>query len=117
MGVSAIKISRKKSVTVVAINGRMTIDRIAELRDGLLKAFKLGKNVQLSLAAVTEVDLTGLQLLCSSHRTAIAKDLDFSLTDADGDVLSSVTELAGMMRRTGCAQDINGTCVWKNDLK
>ena len=100
-------------MTVVRVSGPMTIDTISELKNAMLKAFGLGKEVQLSLAAVTDVDLTGLQLLCSSHRTSIIKELGFSITGAEGEALSAVSQLAGMLRHTGCAQDVGGTCLWK----
>jgi len=115
MGESSVKISKQKTLTVVAITGRMTVDTIGDLKGGFLKAFELGKNVQLSLAGVTEVDLAGLQLLCSSHRTSIAREVGFVVTGAEGEVICSVAELSGMMRRTSCAEDINGTCVWQRE--
>jgi anti-anti-sigma regulatory factor len=113
MDASAVKIVKRKAVTVVSLSGAMTIENIGELKSGLLKAFSFGKDVQLSLKGVTEVDLTGLQLLCSAHRTSIARELHFSVTGAAGEVVSSVADLTGMMRHAGCASDINGTCVWK----
>lgn len=116
MDESAVHIVENPTVTVVSINGPMTIDRIAEIRDGMLQAFGLGNEVRLSMAAVTEVDLTGLQLLCSSHRTAIARGLAFSVQDTDAEALSSVIELAGMWRYNGCAQDTAGSCVWKREV-
>ena len=111
MDESAVNIVKNETMTVVSINGPMTIDRIGEIRDGMLEAFGLGNEVQLSMAAVTEVDLTGLQLLCSSHRTAIDRGVAFSVHDTDAEALSSVIELAGMRRYNGCAQDTAGTCV------
>jgi anti-anti-sigma factor len=113
MGAPAVKIVKRKSVTVVSLSGAMTIENIGELKSWLLKAFSFGKDVQLSLKGVTEVDLTGLQLLCSAHRTSIARELHFSVTGAAGEVVSSVADLTGMMRHAGCASDSNGTCVWK----
>jgi ABC-type transporter Mla MlaB component len=113
MGESAVKMTKRKTMTVVAISGPMTINMISELKSVMLKAFSLGKEVQMSLAGVTEVDLTGLQLICSSHRTSVCLEQDFSVTGAEGEALSSVSQLAGMTRHTGCAQDINSTCVWK----
>lgn len=116
MDTPSVKITKKKDRTLVAINGAMTIGQAAELRDGLLQAFGMGKRVELSLEGVTEVDITGLQLLCSSHRTSTAKELEFCVTGADGERFSSVALLAGMQRHTGCAQDSAGTCVWKKEF-
>jgi anti-anti-sigma regulatory factor len=108
MSDSSVKIKKKKAVTEVAIIGTMTIDRVGELRLGLQKAFSHGKPVELSLAGVTDVDLTGLQLLCSSHRTSIAREVAFSVIGADADTFAAVADLAGMARHAGCAAG----CVW-----
>ncbi len=108
-----IKISSKESTTKVAIGGPITVQQIQRLRNVLLGAFCLGKNVQVSLDGVTEVDVAGLQLLCSAHRTSIACELDFAVNIGRCQALSSVSKVAGMLRHIGCPQDICGTCLWK----
>jgi len=114
MDTPSVKISRKKDRTVVAVNGPMTIGQAGELRAGLLKAFDLGKLVELSLTGVTEVDITGLQLICSSHKTSLLKDVALSIT-GDGENLSSVARVAGMVRHAGCAHHTDGICFWMKE--
>ena len=116
MDAPVVKITKKKDRTLVAVNGAMTIGQASELRSGLLQAFELGKNVELSLAGVTEVDITGLQLICSSHRTSLQKNLVLSVSGSETEPIASVSELAGMLRHIGCAQDVNGTCPWKKEI-
>lgn len=113
MDESMVDITETTTATEVAISGPLTIQRIDEARSGLLQAFGLGKKVRLSLAAVTEVDVTGLQLLCSAHRTALARMLDFSL-GSGCEALTSTAGAAGMLRHIGCPRDPDGSCVWKN---
>lgn len=108
----AVMMIKNSSATHVAVTGPMTIARIGEIRDGLLEAFALGQKVQLSLEGVTEVDLTGLQLICSAHRTSIASNLELSISGCQ-ETIAAVAELSGMPRHTGCAQDLEGSCVWK----
>lgn len=113
MGAQAVKITRNKGMTKAAVTGAMTIERVAELRQGLLKAFEPGKPVVVSVTGVTEVDLTGLQLLCSAHRTSSARGVGFELEGFEAGPVAAVAKLAGMLRHTGCAQDACGTCIWK----
>ncbi len=110
-----VRINEREASTDIALSGPLTVDRIEEVRVGLLRAFALGKSVRISLAAVTDVDLTGLQLLCSAHRTSIARELDLRVTSDGCPALSSVAGVAGMLRHIGCPQDGCGTCVWKGD--
>ena len=111
---AAVMIIENSSVTEVVINGSMTIDRIEELRLGFLDAFNRGKKVQVSLDGVTEVDITGLQLLCSAHRTAIFNGVGLAVVGGECESLSEVARDAGMLRHIGCSQDTCGSCVWKS---
>lgn len=108
-----VKISKKKDRTQVVLSGSLTIAQAAQLRDGLLQAFDAGKNVEISLVGVTELDLTVLQILCSSHRTSYQKGVELSVGGADLEPFLSVTTLAGMLRHTGCVLDVNCSCIWK----
>lgn len=116
MGAPFLKIGKKKDRTTVAVKGAMTIAQAVELREGLLQAFAEGKSVEILLTDVTEVDITGLQLMCSSHRTSLEKQLKLTITGGDADVFYKVAEQAGMLRHTGCSQDVTGTCLWKQEL-
>lgn len=116
MGEAAVRISEKETATEVAISGSMTIENICTLKGELLKAFAIGKEVRISVAGVTEVDVTGLQLLCSCHRTSLAKGVAFSVIGAEDESFAAVSQLAGMWRSSGCDQDVLGTCVWKQEM-
>lgn len=113
MPAQPLKITNRKDRTMVTISGPMTVVQAVELKNGLLKAFESGKDVELSLAGLTEVDLTGLQLVCSSHKTSIQRGVRLSLAAPPPQPFCEIASLAGMQRMTGCAQDISGTCLWK----
>jgi len=110
---TTIRIVDGGAATVVAIEGAMSIEHAGEIRDGLLQAFGAGKRVELSLAEVTEVDLSGLQLLCSAHRTSLARHLGFRVTGEENGRFAAMARAAGLPRHVGCPGDQFGTCVWK----
>jgi len=111
--VQPVKVSKKKDRTQVVVSGSLTIAQAAQLRDGLLQAFNSGKKVELSLAGVTAFDLTALQLICSAHRTSCQRGMEFTVVGDDLEQFTSVARLAGMLRHTGCVQDVNCSCIWK----
>ncbi|ACH39944.1 STAS domain protein [Citrifermentans bemidjiense Bem] len=115
MATQLLKITKKKDVTLVAINGAMTIGQASELKAGLLKAFETGKPVEIQLAGVTEVDVTGLQLICSAHRSSVERGCALTVSGAEAEDLSRVARQAGMLRHVGCTHDVTNTCVWKTD--
>lgn len=111
MGVQLVKIIRKKELTQVAVHGAMTVVNAAELRERLLAAFAPGRDVELSLSGVTEIDATGLQLLCSCHRTSVVRGIGFRMKQ-ETEPLVEAARTAGMSRLKGCVEDADGTCVW-----
>jgi anti-anti-sigma regulatory factor len=112
---ATVRIVDEGTATRVAVEGAMSIEWVGAIRDGLLQAFGAGKQVELSLAEVTEVDLAGLQLLCSAHRTALARNLGFRVTGGHNEPVATVARAAGLPRHAGCANDQFGSCVWKRN--
>lgn len=102
----------KKDGRVVA-EGVLTVSRIAELRDELINALKKSKKVALDLQAVTEIDLSALQLFCSAHKTAINTKKYFELIDSSTGVAKNTAGLNGFLRPQGCSIDKENTCLWK----
>lgn len=116
MDESGVSVVREQGVTVVGIRGAMTVERVGELRRALLEAFALGAAVRLSLSEVTRVDVSGLQLICSAHRSSLANGQEFVVTGCDPGEVGRVAKLCGMPRHLGCAQDRAGSCIWKKEI-
>ncbi|WP_224982959.1 STAS domain-containing protein [Geomonas agri] len=114
MEAAEVKVSKKKERTLVTFSGEMTIANVGELRERLLLAFAAGKPVELALAGLTAIDVTGLQLLCSCHRTSLAKGIPCTITGRN-EVLADIAAVAGLPRLKGCVQDVEGTCIWRID--
>jgi len=101
----------------VMIGGEMTIRNAGEIRNALLVAFSEGEGVCLEMGKVTEVDLAGLQLLCAAHRTSMKDKKHFSISGIDNEAFKCIIQDAGFLRHTGCADDVNKTCVWTGGEK
>lgn len=59
-------------MTVVHIEGEMTVYRAAELKPLVLEPLETDAELQLDLSAVSELDTAGLQLLLLARREALA---------------------------------------------
>lgn len=55
------------------IKGELTIFTAAELRRQLLEALATGRELEVDLAAVSEIDSAGLQLMVAAKREAAAR--------------------------------------------
>ena len=102
---------------IVVVSGEMTIQNAGDLRNALMEAFSEGDGVCLEMGKVTEVDLAGLQLLCAAHRTSITNKKHFSISGIDTEAIKCVIRDAGFPRHTGCAEDVNKTCIWTGGEK
>lgn len=109
----ALAPGKKKKDGTVVVEGALTVGRIAEVRDELINALKTSEKVALDLQAVTEIDLSALQLFCSAHKTAINTKKYFELIDSSTGVAKNTAGLNGFLRPQGCSIDKENTCLWK----
>jgi len=85
----------------------LTVQRILEVKQALAQALSAGTTVTLDLKQVTEVDLTGLQLLCSAHRWAADRGRELAIADP-GPALYGAARRSGFAGRKGCRSG----CLW-----
>lgn len=96
----------------LTITGELTIDRADELRTMLITSLESTENVHVRLEAVTEVDLSCLQLLCSAHRTAMNLNKNLILDSEESQVFRQTVKDAGYTRNKGCTVDSYESCLW-----
>ena len=97
---------------VLHLKGALTIQQAGDLKDALLRVLSGAEQVSLRLEQVTEVDISGLQLLCSAFRTALTRKKKLLIS---GPVPESITKTAadsGFSCRSGCAADSKIRCPW-----
>jgi anti-anti-sigma regulatory factor len=104
----------KEAATVreIGISGAMTIHHAGEIRTALLEALDEADEVRMEMARVTEIDLVGLQLLCSAHQSSVAINKRFSLGGCCDIYVKEIIDGSGFRRHIGCVQDVNQTCLW-----
>ena len=95
---------------IVKLPSEMTLSHAAEIRAMLLPAVKSHENIELDVGAVTEIDVAGLQLLCSLHRSAANQktSVTFMGGSCDGPI-KDAEHRAGFSRHVGCAVG----CLWE----
>ena len=92
--------------------GSLTIGQAAEMKELLVSALGAASELRLDLTGITEVDLTGLQLLGASHRSSLAQGKLFSIEVGGNRSYLDAVAGAGFRRQTGCSRDSGGTCIW-----
>lgn len=98
--------------TTLALRGSMTIQHAGAFREALTTWIGKDGELALRLAALEEIDLTGLQLICSLHRSLIHRDQALILEDGLPDHLRSFARKAGFDGAGGCQWIASKGCPW-----
>ncbi len=99
---------------IVKLPSEITLNHVAEIREVLLPALHSHEDVTLDAQAVTEIDVAGLQLLCSLHRGAAnQKNAVSFLGGLRGRPIEEAEQRAGFSRHIGCFQG----CLWEENKR
>lgn len=93
--------------------GAVRIADADELKNLLLKAMSSFDTIRIDVSRLEGMDLSVMQILCSSHRTATMQGKTFSFSGDRRPSLISIIRLMGFDRDTGCRLDQTQTCIWK----
>jgi len=104
--------SDQPGTRILSLRGSMTIQHGPEIKAALVEALAGGAALLLDLEGVTEIDVIGLQFICSTHRASIAEHKGFSVSKSGNRVVEEAAWEAGFNRHTGCVQDTEHTCIW-----
>jgi anti-anti-sigma regulatory factor len=97
----------------VTIEGALTLQCISEIRDALLRTVQQADDIVIDMGAVTDLDVSGFQVICAAHKSAVrlGKPLSFA-----GEPPAAVKELAGRagyVRQSSCINGADGRCLWE----
>ncbi|GLI39777.1 STAS domain-containing protein [Geobacter hydrogenophilus] len=106
------EVGGENATLVLKVNGELTIPFAGEFSAALLDAFDAAGRVRVNLEGVSAVDITGLQLLCSAHRSAYGREKGFGVEGLTNPILDEAACLAGFRRHVGCAVDVGKSCIW-----
>lgn len=97
---------------VIGLCGAMTIHHAGEIWTAIKEALAEADEVRMAMAQVKEIDLVGLQLLCSAHRSSVAGNRHFRLVGSCAASVKATIQNAGFGRHAGCERDDEHSCIW-----
>jgi anti-anti-sigma factor len=103
----------KKEIIKVVLDGELTIQRAHQLRETLYAQLPMGKVIDLDLTQATAIDVSGFQLLCSAHRTAIQNGGDLRIASQRPELLTRIAQTAGFSQKPDCLPNGVHPCLWK----
>jgi len=107
-----VKSSKNKKRILLKVSGNLTVEQAGELHQSIQKAMDGPERViELDLSDVTEADISGLQVLCSAHKSSMANDKTLSITKLSPAMGQAVAD-AGFHQNYDCSKDKGDSCLW-----
>jgi anti-anti-sigma regulatory factor len=91
----------------VALSGTLTLRNIEDVRGWLLDAIQTHQAITIDCAAVTEVDLSFLQLIIAARKSAASAGKSFSLAQPAAGAFLDTLGRAGLLATAGLP-DVDG---------
>jgi anti-anti-sigma factor len=108
-----IKVEKEGNKNVITVSGEMTIEHAVALKDALIQSLKNAEHLIMDLGSITDIDLSCLQLLCSTHRTSVSAQKTFELKSDYPEILKEAVREAGYPRYCGCTLETENGCLWE----
>ncbi|QEM67994.1 STAS domain-containing protein [Geobacter sp. FeAm09] len=101
----------------VILDGALTIERGREFRETLRNALAGAQQVVLDVTQVHEIDIPGLQLICSACKTAAAAGKVFTFAGQLPACLMELKDGIGACQTGPCSHNGNASCIWFGGVK
>ncbi len=102
---------------ILTLSGELTIQNAEYIRSRLLESMQNIEHLTVRVDGATDVDLTCLQLLCASHKTATQLKVRFDVDKEQSEIFNQAAIDTGFFRHTGCVFDTKQECLWLEDAK
>jgi anti-anti-sigma regulatory factor len=96
----------------LSFDGRLTVDRAAELRGRFTAALGGPSPIAVDVRGATEIDITFIQLLFAAHRAAGAAGKQLVLSPDHPPAMLKILREAGLCRHAGLCSDSAEPCRW-----
>lgn len=91
---------------------RLTIENAADFARILREALEASNNVSIELEPTVEIDITGVQILCSACKSAATGGRSFSCKGPRPQGLADMIAVSGAERNALCKHNDNSSCIW-----
>ena len=108
-----IRVEAAADGRTVVLQGEVSMITGGMLRMALLDCLQAGASTKLDAAGITAIDLSGLQLLCSAHRTYVSRQAKFQFGGISETVRENARAAGYDTCRSVCPYRREGNCLWK----
>ncbi len=103
---------RENGAIIVTSGDRLTIENAAEFSRIVREALEASSIIELEFDPAVEIDITGLQIICSACKSAANSGKIFSYHGQQPQTLADIIKSSGAERHSACKHNNNSTCIW-----
>ena len=103
---------RENGEIIITSGSRLTIENAAEFSRITREALEASRNVSIEFEPDVDIDITGVQILCSACKSASESAATFSYHGLQPQALSDIIAMSGAERRAVCKHNNDTTCIW-----
>jgi anti-anti-sigma regulatory factor len=97
---------------IISSGDRLTIETAADFSRITREALEASQNVLIEFEAAVEIDITGVQILCSACKSAAKNGTHFSYHGPQPQALTDIIITSGAARHAACKHTNDSTCIW-----
>jgi anti-anti-sigma regulatory factor len=103
---------RENGATIITSGNRLTIENAADFSRIVREALEASSSVSIEFEPTVEIDITGVQILCSACKCAANSGKIFSYQGLQPQALTAIIISCGAERRAVCKYNNDSTCIW-----
>ena len=108
---------RENGEIIVTSGDRLTIENAAEFSRIIREALEAAHLVAVEFEPTVEIDITGVQILCSACKSAADSGKVFSYHGPQPQALTDIITSSGAERHSACKHNNNSSCIWFGGTK
>ncbi len=108
---------RENGEIIITSGGRLTVENAAAFSQLLRDALEASKSVAVEFEPEVEIDITGVQIICSACKSAAAGGKDFMYHGPQPRGLADIIIACGAERHAACKHNNDSTCIWFGGAK
>ena len=106
------KLTTSEEESVLSLNGELTLLHAEQFKAELMQALDSSRRVVIDTRGLSEIDLACLQLFCSAHRSALAREQELVLGTPRSDAFTRQIAQSGLIYGQLCGNDNHTDCLW-----
>jgi len=103
---------RENGEIIISSGDRLTIENAAEFARIIREALGASHNVALEFEPGVEIDITGVQILCSACKSAATGGSTLSYMGLRPQGLADLIAVSGAGRNSACKHNNDSSCIW-----